>query len=261
MRFSLRTRQVFVLSALIFLSRVGGAQAPLGVEAGRANATRPELERLAAEAEADASATGADAQREAKRREAAAIRERLRVGDFRAGDRIVLAVQGDSTWSDTAVVLPGPTLRVLSFPDDSLHGVLRSELQTHLTTFVSRFYRNTTVRAIPLITFGILGEVSRPGYYRLPVDIAVSDAIMSAGGPTQRADMPRTVVRRGSRQLLSKARVRQAMAAGLTLDQLGLSAGDEVIVGAKPERGWQTVVQLGGVVTGLVFAVRALQGM
>src|SRR2546428_1841968 len=236
MRLSVRPSHGLVFGALVFLCRVGGAQMLAGVEAGRPAATRPELERLATEAEAAASAaTTLEPQREAKRREAAAIRERLREGDFRAGDRIILAVQGgggggDSTMDDTLVVRPGPTIRVLSLPADSLRGVLRSELQSHLNTWVTRFYKNASVRATPLVRFGVLGEVSRPGYYRLPVDVPISDAIMSAGGLTQRADMPRSVVRRGPRELLSKTALRDAMTAGLTLDQLGLDAGDELIV-------------------------------
>jgi SLBB domain-containing protein len=256
MRFSVRPSHGIVFGALVFLCRVGGAQAPAGGEARRANATRQELERLAAEAETSSVLAG-DALRDAKRREAQAIRERLREGDFRPGDRIVLHVQGDSTLRDTVLVLPGATLKVLSLPEDSLRGVLRSELQLHLTEWVTRFYKNATVRAIPLIRFGVLGEVNRPGYYRLPIDIAVTDAIMSAGGPTQRADMPKTVVRRRARELLSKGAVRDAMAAGLTLDQLGLDAGDELVVGAKSERSWMNVVQVASMISGLAVALLA----
>lgn len=260
MRFSVRPYYGLLLGALVFLGRAGGAQAPGA--AGRANVTRLELERLAAVAEAAAAGrTTGDPLRDARQREAAAIRERLREGDFRVGDRIVLAIHGDSTLNDTVVVRAGPTLSVLSLPEDTLRGVLRSELQAHLTAWVTRFYRHATVQATPLIQFGVLGEVNRPGYYRLPVDIAVSDAIMSAGGPTQRADMPRTVVRRRSQQVLSKTAVRDAIATGLTLDQLGLDAGDELVVAAKRERRWQTVVQVGGLVTGLLLAVRAFQGL
>jgi len=260
MRFSARLRYCVVLGALIFFGRAGAAQVAPNVEAGRPNATREELTRLAAEADAAASVGAAESVRDAKRVQAAAVRERLREGDFRAGDRIVLAVQGDSAWTDTLVVLPGSTLRIVSAIEDSLAGVLRSELQSHLSAVITRYYKNATVRAIPLIPFGVLGEVARPGYYRLPADIAVSDAIMTAGGPTQRADMPRTIVRRRSRELLSRSAVRDALAAGLTLDQLGLTAGDELIVGAKPERGWQTAVQVGSLVTGVLLALRAAKG-
>ena len=235
-----------VAGALALLARGSRAQAPLS-EAGRANATRQELEQLAQEAERST----------ARQHEAAAIRARLRDGDFRAGDRIVLAIQGDSALNDTVIVRPGPTLSVLSIPEDSLHGVLRSELQPHLAQWVMRYYKNATVRATPLIRFGVLGEVSRPGYYRLPIDVSIADAVMSAGGPTSRADMPRTIVRRRAREVLSKTAVRDAIGAGMTLDQLGLDAGDELVISAKPQRNWMNFVQIGSLVAGLVLSVQA----
>ena len=245
--------------ALVLLTRAGGveAQGPVGESAGRANATRQELERMATDAEAIASSGSAGQVRAAQRLAAAAIRQRLREGDFRAGDRIVLSIQGDSTLNDTVVVHPGPTLTILSLPEDSLRGVLRSELQPHLTALVTRFYKSATVRATPLIRFGVLGEVTRPGYYRLPVDMSVSDAIMSAGGPTQRADMPKTIVRRRSHVLLSSTAVRDALAVGTTLDQLNLEAGDELVVNGKQDRNWMNVVQIASLVAGLVLSVAA----
>ena len=244
MRFAVRSSCVTIVAALVFLGRAGGAQAPLPVDAGRANATRQELERLADDAERAGRAP-------------TAIRARLRDGDFRPGDRIVLAIQGDSALNDTVVVRPGVTLSVLSIPEDTLRGVLRSELQPHLTQWVTRYYKNATVRATPLIRFGVLGEVGRPGYYRLPVDVSIADAIMSAGGPTSRSDMPRTIVRRNARELLSKHAVRDAMVAGVSLDQLGLDAGDELVVSAKPQRNWMSVVQVGSLITGLVLSLQA----
>ena len=103
----------------------------------------------------------------------------------------------------------------------------------------------------------VLGEVTRPGYYRLPVDMSVSDAIMSAGGPTQRADMPKTIVRRRSHVLLSSTAVRDALAVGTTLDQLNLEAGDELVVNGKQDRNWMNVVQIASLVAGLVLSVAA----
>lgn len=245
MRFFVRSVAAMMAVALACLARDAAAQMPLRGDAGRAGATRQELERLAEQS------TGATSE---------AIRTRLRDGDFRAGDRIVLQVQGDSTLNDTVVVADGPTLKVLSLPEDSLRGVLRSELQQHLSAWVTRYYKNATVKATPLIRFGVLGEVNRPGYYRLPINIAVTDAIMSAGGPTQRADIPKTVVRRRSQELLSKAAMRDAMVGGLTLEQLGLDAGDELVIGARRDRNWMGIVQIATLVTGLALSVHASRG-
>jgi hypothetical protein len=225
--------------------------------AGRPSATRAELDSLAARAEVVASSGAVSAQMRAeKQREAAVLRARLRDGDFEVGDRVVLTVR-DSALSDTFAVQPGRTLNLPNLPPLSLAGVLRSELRSHLVAQVGRFVKDTTLRATALIRFGVLGEVARPGYYRLSADIPISDALMAAGGPTARADVPRTVVRRGSKQLLSKRTVRQAMVAGLTLDELNLGPGDEIVVGEKRERGWRAVASAAALAGGLVVGLRS----
>jgi hypothetical protein len=235
-----------------------GAQVAGAGGAGRLSATRAELESLAARADEVISSGAPGAQvRAEKQREAAALRARLREGDFDVGDRIVLAVRGDSALSDTFPVQSGRTLQLPNLPALSLAGVLRSELQPSLATQMARFVKDTTLRATALIRFGVLGEVARPGYYRLPADIPISDAIMAAGGPTPRADMPRTVVRRGSKELLSKGAVRTATVAGSTLDQLNLAPGDEIVVAEKRERGWRTFASIATLVTGVVLSLRA----
>jgi hypothetical protein len=246
MRSLARTR-ILALAGLMSLGRIADAQmltTPTAVEAGRANATREELQRLA----------------ESQPVLAEAVRARLRDGDFRVGDRIVVVVEGDSTFHDTVVVTEGPAIKLLSLPEDSLRGVLRSELPAHLSGWMRKYYKNASVKATPLIRFGVLGEVNRPGYYRLPIDFSVSDAIMSAGGPTQRADMPRTILRRRAKEIVSRAAMRDAMTAGLTLDQLGADAGDELVVGARPERHWMNVVQVLTLITGLALSLQASRG-
>jgi SLBB domain-containing protein len=231
--------------------------ADVGV-AGRPSATRSELDSLAARsAEVAASGALSARARAEKQREAAALRARLRDGDFEVGDRVILAVQRDSALSDTFAVLPGRTLKLPNVPALSLVGVLRSELQSHLATQMARFVKDTTLRATALIRFGVLGEVARPGYYRLPAEIPISDALMAAGGPTARADVPRTVVRRGSKVLLAKGAVRKAMVAGSTLDELNLGPGDEIVVGEKRERGWRSIAQSAALASGVLVGLRA----
>ena len=189
------------------------------------------------------------------------MRERLREGDFRPGDHIVLAVPADSALSDTFVARAGgpagPALRLPNLPEISLRGVLRSELQAHLVANVGRFLKDTVMRTLVLIPIGVLGELARPGYYRVPVDLPFSDVIMAAGGPTPNADLTRIVVRRGSREVLSRPAARSAMVRGLTIDELRLSPGDEVLVRARRERRWTSVLSNVSLVTSVVLGLFA----
>jgi protein involved in polysaccharide export with SLBB domain len=92
------------------------------------------------------------------------------------------------------------------------------------------------MRELVLVPIGVLGELARPGYYRLPIDMPLSDVVVAAGGPMPAADMTRITVRRGSRGLLSRDAAREATAKGLTLDELALAPGDEVLVAGRSER-------------------------
>jgi hypothetical protein len=48
------------------------------------------------------------------------------------------------------------------------------------------------------------------------------------------------------------------MARGLTLDELGLAPGDEVLVGARRERRWPTILSGVSVASGLVWTLVAV---
>jgi protein involved in polysaccharide export with SLBB domain len=253
---------VCLIGGLALVADGSRAQAPSGGHAGRAGATRSELERLAARADSAALVDSATApSREQRRLEASALRERLREGDFRPGDHIVLAVPADSALRDTFVVRAGgpagPVLRLPNLPEISLRGVLRSELQAHLVAHVGRFLRDTVMRTTVLIPIGVLGELARPGYYRVPADLPFGDVIMTAGGPTPGADLTRIVVRRGSREVLSRPAARAALVRGLTLDELGLLPGDEVLISGRRERRWPTVLSTASMVSSLVLGLFA----
>jgi len=250
-----RARRSLVLGVLA----LAVAAAPLesqGTTDGDAttnHASRAHLEALAAEAERIASsADGNAALRAAKRAEAEAIRTRLREGDFRPEDRVVLRVSGDSALTDTFTVRAGRMLDLPNLPPVSLEGVLRGELQEHLTTHITRFVKAEGIEARPLIRLAVIGEVTRPGFYQLTPNRLVSDAVMLAGGPTSEADLTRMSVRRDTTELWEPDALRAAMREGRTLAQLDLGSGDEIIVGEKRERDWLRTVS---VVSGILLSV------
>lgn len=219
-------------------------------------ASRSELEALAVAAEQLASSSSTQAQlREQKRAEAETLRARLRDGDIRVGDRVVVSVRGDSALTDTFTVHPGRMLDMPNLPRIALNGVLRSELRDYLTLHIARYLRAPAVEAYPLIRLGLLGELDRPGYYFLTPDDLVADAIMLAGGPTREADLAKTTVRRGASVLWDRDKVREAFVEGTTLDQLGLRSGDELIVGERRRRSWEAVLRTAGYISGIALSV------
>ncbi len=160
---------------------------------------------------------------------------------FQAGDRILLRVEGDSALTDTFTVVAGPALRLPDVGEISLAGVRRTDLEAHLTQQLRRYIKDPVVQARALIRVSVVGEVTRPGFYAVPVDLVLPDALMLAGGATQLARVDRLLILRGSAPLWGGDRLQRAIAHGATLDQLGVQAGDRIQVPGErdPESKWR----------------------
>lgn len=233
------------LAAVLLLPLSALTVAAQGYEAMQPMATRAELGALA-----DRLARGS----ESDRNKASALRIRLRDGDFRAGDRIRLVIEGNVTQDDTVSVIAGSKVLLKDIGEIPLAGVLRSELQDHVTKQLSRYIKDVRVRATPLVRLSVLGPVAKPGFFYVPSDIPASEAIMRAGGPTGSADLNKSVIRRGTAELYDSRNTRTALNEGLTLDQLSLRDGDSIEVGEKSSGGWAKIASIIGVVTSLVWA-------
>lgn len=188
------------------------------------------------------------------------IQRRLTQGDFAVGDQIFLTVAGEPTLTGSFQVEPGPSLRLPDIPAISLYGVLRSEIETHLGTELSRYLRNPDVQATSLMRISMFGAVGKPGFYHFSPNMTLSDAIMSAGGPTAIADMGKVVIRRGGQEIYGKKDVVQAVTAGTTLDRMNLHGGDAVEIGTKSPLIGKVgrVILAVGALAGSILAINAL---
>ena len=245
--------------ALTVAVSAGDAQSPGSSDPRRMSAPRAALETQAARAEDSAASTAvAPELRETKRVEAFLLRQRLEEGDFLVGDRIVVTVVDEPTLTDTAVVRSGTTIELGKLPAISLHGVLRSELDEHLTRELARYIRDPRVTAVPLLRVAVLGHVGHPGYMHVPADMLLSDLLMRAGGPAGTADLRKAELRRGTERLIGPRGVQTALADGISLDDLHLRSGDEFNVPERRNTNWATVMQAAAVVTGLVSVAFSL---
>lgn len=233
----------FVALVLLLASHAAFAQ---GSESMQPMATRADLTALADRLERG---------NESERNQAAALRARLREGDFRPGDRILLVIEGNVLVNDTTAVVAGPKIVLTDIGDIPLNGVLRSELQKHMQAQLVRYIKEARVRVTPLVSLSVLGPVGRPGFYFMPPDIPLTDAVMRAGGPASVADLGRSVIKRGPDELYDSRNTQTAFNEGLTLDQLSLRSGDQIVIGTQPNRSWQSIASGIGVVTSLILAV------
>ena len=233
------------------------AQVPPGWDASAFQMTRSELEELLARYESVLESPGySQALREDAAQSAELIRARLEEGDFRVGDRIVVRLEGTRAGAipDTLLVEEGPALDIPNLGLIPLEGVLRSELQEHLTQEFGRYIRDPTLTAQSLIRLSVQGAVGQPGFYVFPSEMLLSDVLMRAGGPGPTSDLEDIRIRRGPTELMTGPEVQSALDDGRSLDQLGLQAGDELTVPAEPEQSWwPQVIRWGVVITSTIL--------
>lgn len=219
--------------------------------------SRAELMAIAARADSSARA-GNTHTRALNATFAASIRQRLRDGDFQIGDRIVVTMVSDTVHRDTLVVKPGRFLELSDKIVVPLTGVLRSELQERVSSEVLVYVKARQIEVTPLMRLGVLGEVARPGYFGFASDLPLTDLIMGAGGPTAAADLDRSIVRRGNSEYRSADETRKAIGRGLTLDQFGLMAGDELVVGRRRDINPAPIIGFVGAVASVAAVFVAL---
>jgi len=238
------------------------AQTAQDWDAAREQVTRTELQDLLGRLEAQtASSAYSSRMRDQARRSIEVIERRLELGDFQVGDRVILEVEGEEEISDTLTVRSGRVVEVPVVGQLSLQGVLRSELQDHMEAHIGNYIRNPRVHTQALIRVSVIGEVSNPGFYVVPADVLVTDALMMAGGPTGTADIPRLRVERGSTRIWEGEAMEMAVVQGRTLDQMNIQAGDRIVVpmGGAQRSGWETTRLVATVVGSIATTILVLE--
>lgn len=198
-------------------------------------------------------------ERSGRSSEASAVRERLKVGDFYPGDRMVVDLfGGEEPFRDTVSVRSGQEVVIQSFPAFSLRGLLRSEADSALTAQARRYIQRPTVRTQPLVRLLVTGGVSRPGFVTVRGDAAVSDVVTAAGGLTNMARVPKSKVRRGSATLVDRDSLSLVFRSGMTLDQADIRAGDELVIDEKKPSNFTSAIWAVSAALGVVISIISL---
>lgn len=250
---------VSVLALLALASTDVQAQSALDIDPTSAVRTRAELESLLERYDqVILSPAYSEAVKQDARERSARIQERLTRGDFMLGDEVVLFVRGEPDLPDTVAVRTGangPMIVLPVFGEIDLHGVLRSEIEPHLSLALSEFIRDPVVRAEGLMRLSVQGTVGQPGFYTVPADMLLSETLMMAGGPGQNANLAELRVERGPSVLYEGEDLQELMRQGRTLDQLNMQAGDQVVLPADGGGFFTNFVAVAGIITSLTFTI------
>jgi protein involved in polysaccharide export with SLBB domain len=244
MQILLRT---LILAAALLAARPASAQP----EPGRA-----ELEGLRARWTEAARDPGLSAEARARAaRDAEAVGARLREGDLRPGDQVEIVVEGEAPLTGTFPVSSRRELVLPGMDPVPLQGVLRAELEDRLREHVGRYVRHPVVHARATMRLAVLGQVRNPGFYAVPAESMVADLIMAAGGPLPTGDLGKARIARGGEEVWAGGELREAVQQGLTLDQMSLRSGDEVLVPERTPGRTATALRLATVVPAALLAV------
>ena len=191
--------------------------------------------------------------------DAASIRERLTVGDFYPGDRLVVDLfGGEEPFRDTVSVRAGQALQVGAYPAFNLRGVLRSEADSALVAQAKRFIQRPVVRTQPLVRLLVTGAVQRPGFVTVRGDAAVSDVVSSAGGLTGVSRLGKSKVKRGAATLVDKDSLGLIFRTGMTLDQADIRAGDELAIDEKKPSNFTSILWAASGTLGVLISIISL---
>jgi polysaccharide export outer membrane protein len=177
---------------------------------------------------------------------------------MQVGDRLLLQVAGEQQLSDTFTVGDGPSITLPDIGAVPLAGIRRADVELYLRQQLAKYLKKPEVRARVLIRLSILGEVEHPGFYAVPADLVLADAMMRAGGPTREADMPKMRIERDRRVLWDGSRLQRALGENLTIDQLDLHGGDRVVVPVIEHHNTEGILRI---VTLLVTIPAAIYGI
>jgi protein involved in polysaccharide export with SLBB domain len=238
------------IAIILFLATCVGAparaQAPQGdIDPSGIQLTREQLKALLARYEQSSQSSAYSAElRGRAEQEAQLVRDRLEHGDFKIGDQISLVVEREEALTDTFVVQAGPAIVLPTVGSIPLDGILRSELEPHLTQQLQRFIRDPVVHARSLFRVVITGAVGHPGFFVIPAEALLTDALMTAGGPAANAKLEKIRIERSGRPIWEGAALQQAITEGRTVDQLSLTAGDHIVVpqASGQKFGWETIL-------------------
>jgi polysaccharide biosynthesis/export protein len=158
------------------------------------------------------------------------------------GDSIEIMIQGDKDLTQTVTIKPDGSIDLALVGEVTAAGRTTSQLAAELTKRYSKYLIAPSitiqVHAFRTDHVYVLGQVSKPGEYAIAPGSGLLEALASAGGPTDRADLAKaTVIREemSGKPDPIEVNLLQAFAGGGNPD-VKLQAGDVVYVPAADRR-------------------------
>jgi protein involved in polysaccharide export with SLBB domain len=231
----IRPHILALLVTLLAAVPVAGQSAP-GWDPGSPNASRAELQELLKRLEETSkSETYSEGIRQKALEQAALVKKRLEEGDMQFNDGITIDVKGapHEALTNSYGVSAERKILVPKVGEISVAGVLRSELETYLTSEFSKSLKGFTLTVRMPIRLEIAGAVVKEGPAYVPPELSLLEVITLptiAGGVKPEGVIENLRVLRDGKVVLDGKEWELARTEKRSLEDLGLRTGDVVQV-------------------------------
>ena len=141
------------------------------------------------------------------------------------GDQVRIAVWRNPEMSGDFTVTANGTLNHPLYREVQVTGIPLTSVEERLRTFISRYTTNPQFVILPLVRIIVGGEVRAPNMFSVPPETTVTQAVILAGGPSERGKLDRVrLLRDGQTIHLDMGRPDSQAAA------LQVRSGDQIII-------------------------------
>ncbi len=150
---------------------------------------------------------------------------------LRPGDVLVITVWGQDDYSgefkvDETGRIPYPVLGEIDTQNKNM-----TQIREEIRAGLQRIFNDPFVTVNPQFSIAVLGEVRNPGLFPVDPTLTVLDIVAMAGGPGPNGNINKIRLLRGGQTL--DLRLERDRVGALTLQQVGLRSGDQIMVARR----------------------------
>jgi polysaccharide export outer membrane protein len=106
-----------------------------------------------------------------------------------------------------------------------------AQIREEIRAGLAQIFNEPFVTVTPQFNIAVLGEVRSPGLYPVDPTLTVLDIVAKAGGPNPNGNINKIQLLRGGQTL--DLRFERDRVGGLTLQEVGLRSGDQIMVARR----------------------------
>lgn len=144
------------------------------------------------------------------------------------GDQIRIAVWRNPEFTGDFLIAGNGTITHPLYREIQVTGIPLSAVEERLRTFLTRYIANPQFVIMPLVKIIVGGEVRTPNVYSVPPETTIAQAVVLAGGPTERGRIDNVRVLRGGQVIRVDLSRPDADVATLQI-----RSGDQVLVARR----------------------------